>query len=884
MPWRLFDRFILRHLWQQRVRTLTTVLGIALGIAVVVAIQLANAASISGFQTAIETVSGRTSVEIVSSGAGLDETRLPDLLWLREYGVLSPVIEGDMALVTGASPASAAGGRPRTEAVRVLGVDVLRDLPFRDYRLFEFQRPGEGRVAPQAGRGEPAAGEALTAAEFLGILTDGRSIVVAARLAARQGLALGSEVRLMAGDRVDTFVVRGLLKDEGPARVLDGNFVLMDIATAQAAFDRFGRIDRLDVLLPDGSDAGAAIQAMTPRLPAGLAAQRPARRGEQVERMLASFHMNLTALSWIALITGLFLVYNTVTISVIARRDEIGTLRALGVGRRQVLALFLGEAAALAVAGIALGLGFARLLADAAVALTASTVSTLYVAAAAVPPEMSGWHVVSAVAVGLPLALIAAAVPAREASMVAPAAAIRGQDRLATRFRLGPRAWLVPLAVLGLGGILATLGPVGGRPVFGYASALVTVLGASFLVPAIIFATARMSRGFMRRRFGVEGLLAHANLAAAIPRLSISVAALAVSLSMMVAIAVMIGSFRDTVNYWVGQTLQADLFVSPGVRPRPGAEHTLSPAVVEAVRRHPAVAAADAFRNMDLAFEGNLVVVGSGDFDIVLRYGSLLFKDPADGRAALRAAIARDAVVVSETFAYRYGTRRGETVALPTPAGPRAFEVAAVYYDYTSDRGVVVMDHSTFRRHYGDLPPTGMTAYLEKQADPERVRVEMLTEIGEGHRAFIYTNRSLRAEVLRIFDSTFAITYALEVIAIFVAMLGVAGTLLTLVLERRRDLTLLRLVGATHRQVRRMVVLEAVLIGAASQAVGLGVGFALSMVLIFVINVQSFGWTIQFHVPWLFLAQATIAVIAATAVAGVVPAREAARLVMERDE
>ncbi len=388
----------------------------------------------------------------------------------------------------------------------------------------------------------------------------------------------------------------------------------------------------------------------------------------------------------------------------------------------------------------------------------------------------------------------------------------------------------------------------------------------------------------MRRRFGVEGLLAHANLAAAIPRLSISVAALAVSLSMMVAIAVMIGSFRDTVNYWVGQTLQADLFVSPGVRPRPGAEHTLSPAVVRAVREHPAVAAADAFRNMDLSIAGNLVVVGSGDFDIVQRYGSLLFKDPSDGWAALRGAIGRDAAVVSETFAYRYRVKRGDRLELPTPGGPRALEVAAIYYDYTSDRGVVVMDHSTFRRHYGDLPPTGMTAYLERGADSERVRTEMLAGIGEGHRAFIYTNRSLRTEVMRIFDSTFAITYALEVIAIFVAMLGVAGTLLTLVIERRRDLTLLRLVGATHRQVRRMVVLEAVLIGAASQAVGLGVGFALSLVLIFVINVQSFGWTIQFHVPWLFLAQATAAVILATALAGVAPAREAARLVMERDE
>jgi putative ABC transport system permease protein len=210
--------------------------------------------------------------------------------------------------------------------------------------------------------------------------------------------------------------------------------------------------------------------------------------------------------------------------------------------------------------------------------------------------------------------------------------------------------------------------------------------------------------------------------------------------------------------------------------------------------------------------------------------------------------------------------------------------VAAVYYDYSTDRGVVVMDQATFVRHYGDLPPTGLTAYVRADASPEAVRADILRDLDEGHRVFIYTNRSLREEVLRIFDSTFAITYALEVIAVFVAMLGVAGTLLTLVIERRRDLALLRLVGADRRQVRRMVVIEAGLIGAVSQAIGLGVGLALSLVLIYVINVQSFGWTIQFHLPVMFLVQATIVVIVATAISGIYPARRAAEMGTVREE
>ena len=883
---RLFARFIVRPLLQEKLRTATTVIGVALGIAVVVAIQLTNASSVRGFERALETVAGKTAIEVVSSGAGLDETLLPSLGWLREYGGMSPIIEGSAALVIGDVKTLS---RRQLEAVKILGVDILRDQPFRDYQLLEMADDKPEGLSPPVAEGlSPPVGtpppDSVTTQKFLEILTDERSIVITEKLARRRGFEVGGTIRLMIGDRVRDYIVGGVLKDEGPARVLDGNFMLMDIAAAQLAFDRIGRIDRLEILLPEAADLDGSIAAIAARLPPGLSAQRPGRRGEQVETMLTAFHTNLTALSWIALIVGLFLVYNTVTISVVARREEIGTLRALGLSRAKVLALFLGEAAALAVAGIALGLGLARLLADVAVGMTSATVSTLYIATVAAPPDMAWGHVWLAVAIGLPLSLLAAAVPAIEASRVPPTAAMRGHDTLEMRTRLRPVMLVAPLVVLALAYGLALLPAIGRRPMFGYASSFAIVIGASLLVPAIMFGLAALSRSTLRRRLGVEGLLAHANLTAAIPRLSISVAALSVSLSMMVAIAVMIGSFRETVVYWVGQTLQADLFIGPGIRPSVGSSQTVSEEVIAAVGAHPDVVALDRFRNVDLVYEGNLAVLGAGTFDVVLSHGTLLFKSPADARARLRQAIGQDAVIISEAFANRYDKQDGETLTLETPHGPMDFTVAAVFYDYASDRGVVVMDHGTFRRHYGDLPSSGVAAYLKDGADLERVRGEMLARLDEGHRAFIYSNRTLRTEVLRVFDSTFAITYALELIAIVVAMLGVAGTLLTLVLERRRELSLLRLTGADRRQVQRMVIIEAALIGAVSQGIGLAVGFALSMVLIYVINVQSFGWTIQFHVPLAFLVQATIVVIIATSLAGIYPARRAAQLVLTHDE
>jgi putative ABC transport system permease protein len=818
---KLFRQFILRPLINEKVRTITTVLGVSLGIAVVIAIQLTNASSVRGFEMALETVAGKTAIEIIGAGSGVDEALLPELSWLREFGIISPVIEGSAALVVGDVKQVS---RRQMEAVKILGIDILRDQPFRDYQLLEIQQangPTGQSASAEATAGRQANGTRdFNTQQFLEILTSEQTVVITEKLASRRHYPLGSTMRLMIGDRVLPFIVRGVLKNEGPARVLDGNFIMMDIAAAQLAFDRLGRVDRIDVLLPEGADVHRDLEAIAKRLPPALSAQQPSRRSQQVETMLAAFHTNLTALSWIALIVGLFLVYNTVTISVVARREEIGTLRALGLSRNKVLLLFLGEAAALAVVGIAIGLGLARLLADAAVTMTASTVSTLYIAAVSAPPAMTISHLWIAIAIGLPLSLVAAAIPAVEASRVPPTAAMRGHDTLDMRVRFKPAALVAGFVFLVVALALAQLPPIGRRPVFGYMSSFAIVIGAAFMVPAIMYGLARLGRTTLRRRFGVEGLLAHANLTSAIPRLSISVAALSVSLAMMVAIAVMIGSFRDTVVYWVGQTLKADLFIGPGIRPTVGSEQTVSEDVIATLASHPQVAVMDRFRNVDLIFEGNLAVLGGGSYEVVLDHGGLLFKSPENARDEVRRAIGQDAVIISEPFATRYHKGVGDILPIPTPAGVLPFRVAAIYYDYASDRGVVIMDRATFAKYFGELPPTGVAAYLKPGADPEAVRAEMLDMLDEGHRAFIFSNQSLRGEILQVFDSTFAITYALELVAIAVAMLGVAGTLLTLVLERRRELSLLRLTGADRRQVRRMVIIEAALIGAVSQGIG----------------------------------------------------------------
>ena len=674
---KLFRWFIIRHVRRERLRSAVTVGGVAIGIAVVVAIRLANESSVRGFETALEAVSGQVSLEVTSPGVGVAEDRLTELSWLRTFGRVSPIIDSDVLI-------RPSGADARGELLRLLGVDILRDRPFREYRL----------VANDAARTRPAG--PITTQEFLSLLTDPDAIVLTRIFADRHGLSIGCDVELLVGDREVPLVVRALLGDDGPAQVLDGNFALMDIAAAQLALGGLGAVDRVDIQLDGSQVIDQAEREIADRLPPGLSVQRPERRGAQVETMLAAFHFNLTALSYIALLVGLFLVYNAVTVSVISRRAEIGMLRTVGTSRSTILWLFLGEALSLAFVGCIIGAPLGGCLARVAVRMTASTVSTFWVAAAATVPAVGLSEVALSFAIGVPLALAAAFLPAYEAARLTPLAAVRGEPDLCVHDRL-PRRYVVSALVLfGLAGLFALQPAVSGLPVYGLAAALAVVGGAALLVPVALSLLQRNSaprrpaswrRGHARpREPGVPPF----------DDCRFSVSALVVSLAMMVAIAIMIGSFRETVVYWVGQTLQADLFISGARRSPVGARAGISADVERAVVEYPGVTAVDGFRSVDVPYGESTIIVGSGRFDVLLAHGNLLFKSPSDGRAAMAAAVGQPAVVVSESFSLRYDTQVGDRIELPTPSGPKGFDVAAVYFDYSSDRGLVVMDEAVF--------------------------------------------------------------------------------------------------------------------------------------------------------------------------------------------
>lgn len=869
---RLFRQFILRALSREKFRSAITVLGISLGVGVTIAIRLANASALESFRAATDSVAGETSIQITGRAGRFDEMLLADLGWLRGYGQVSPVISG-YAMIELGPDGSEFSGRVATATggpfLLVLGVDVLRDRMLRRYRLLRLSENGS----------EP------TARDLLMLLADPKSVALTEQFARRHGISIGGRIALLIGDARREFVVRGLLLDEGPARALQGNFALMDIAAAQLAFNRIGLLDRVDVKLKRGLDIKVAEAEIERRLPPGLRVLRPETGYGQVEKMIAAFQFNLSALGSIALLVGLFLIYNTVSISVITRREEVGALRAVGASRVTVLALFLGEALLLTIIGTIVGLGLGRLMASAAVRVTATTVETFYIASAATETvarhALGAGEIALAFAVALPLALVAAAVPALEAARVRPIEAMRGAERLTRAFKPSRKHLMLSLSLFALGYAFSWFDPVNGLPLFGYAAAAALMFGGAFLVPNVLWLACSASGRWLARVLrgaGVEARLASANLRGAIPRVSISVAALAVALAMMVAISIMIGSFRETVSYWVGETMVADIYARPMTRSATTDEGEISDEAIALAKADPQVAAVYPFTTQQLTYRGEPIIVGAGDFATFLKHGRLLFKSPADARNQVRDAIGGDLVTVNESFSLRFKKRVGDVIELPTATGAHAFKIVAIYYDYSSSRGWVVMDQTTYARYFPYARPTSMSIYLQAGADAGEVS-DRLSRGSSGNSQILFlTNGVLRREVMRIFDSTFAITYALEVIAIAIAALGVISTLITLILERRGEIAVLGFLGATRAQIRRMVVIEALLIGGVSQAIGIAIGLMLSLVLIYVINVQSFGWTIQFHFPLGFLFQSTVLILAVTAIAGLYPAARAARV------
>ena len=837
---------ILRPILREAMRTTLTILGIAVGVAVVVAIALSNQSALRAFRESVDAVAGRANYQIVSD-VGLNEDALLALQPFWPRGVrFAPVIDMEGIVESSQQP------------IRLLGVDLLSDLHFRDYRYASV-----------------STSEHESAAAYLDLFRDD-SVVIPATFASEHALKLGSPLTLNIHGIRRTMIVRGLLEARGPATAFNGAIAIADIAAAQASFGLTGRLTRIDLIVPDDS----LIPAIERVLPPSARLERPARRNERVEKMLRAFRVNLFALAGVALLVGMFLVYNTVLISILRRRKDVGVLKTLGTSAPQIFGAFILEGLVFgligSLAGIALGRGLAWLI----LRMIGRTINALYVSSTPEAIVLTPGIIAAGVAVGTILSLLSAIQPSIEAAQVRPNLLLSGVRRPWSRSdsKIRASAPAIAIACFVIAALLSRLPAWNGIAVAGYIAVLFVVAGFSVLAPMIVTAVSNLLRAPYRAAFGIVGELASASIPASLRRTSIASAALSVAIGMMVAVALMVGSFRETVRVWVDQTVRSDLWLRPAKGLSNADSAAFPDAISEDLAKVPFIAGFDRARGRGISYADAAVTLASGDLGVAARFGDLPMIAPGSSSEALRNAVAKNGVVVSESFALKYDKSLGDEITLTTMAGPRRFPITGVYRDYSNDRGVIAMDRALYTRSFGDTAINTIVIYLKPGIDRDMARRQLEAIFGPKYHAFAVTNGEIRGEVMKIFDQTFLITYALLAVAIVVAVLGVINTLAALILERTRELALLRVLGMSIAEVRRMLVLESSVLGLTSTAAGLAMGYALSWILIYVINKQSFGWTIAFHTPVRLIFVSLAVTFAASLLAGLVPSRLARRI------
>ena len=819
--WRALLRHPLRHPWQLGL----AILGIALGVAVVVAVDLANAGARRSFDLAMNRITGQATHRIVGDAQGLPETLYVRLRVAHGLRRSAPV-------VTGYLPRADRPG----QLLQILGVDPFAEAPFR-----AFAAAGSSGVDLRALLLNPDA--ALLPTE------------------------LGESVTLRRGEQRFTLHRVGTL--EGPA--LTG-LIITDISTAQSLLGKTGRLSHLDLILPDGPAGERQAAELRAWLPAEARLERPAERNQATADLSAAFSLNLTAMSLLALVVGMFLIYNAISFSVVQRRALLGLLRALGVSRRELFIGILGEALLLGLAGTLLGGLLGLWLGSGLVHLVTRTINDLYYVLSVREFFLDPGSLAKGAALGILATLAAAWWPAREAAEVPPSLALSRAHLESHRRAALPRLVMAGLALLAAGGLTLTISH---SLTGGFTGLFLLIMGCALLTPPTVVGLVRLNQP-VAARLGLLARMANRDVARHLSRTGIAVAALMVALATTVGVGIMVDSFRGGVAIWINDLLNADWYIAPPA-PEDGGERIemLDPAALAAVRTTSGVAAVSTYRRIKIDLDGRPIALIAVDLAPQSQTGYRLL----DGNPAIawREFQTGEAVLISEPLAYRRQIRTGDRLELLTPSGLKTFAIAGIFLDYGSEHGRILLHRSSYQRYWQDPAVESAAVFAAPGEPPALLRQRLQDRLGPLQALVIRANRDIQRFTLEIFDRTFTITNVLRLLAILVAVVGILSALLALQLERAREFAVLRATGMTTAEVGGLAALQTGFMGFAAGLLALPTGLLLAAALIFVINRRAFGWSLPFTVnPWLLLETLALAIIAAL-LAGLYPIWRMAR-------
>lgn len=819
---------LMAQIREQPARFLATVVALALGVALGSSVYLVNTAALNEFGLATKRLVGEADIVIRGPREGFSEQVFVDLARNPAVSALSPLLELEVAL---------AG---RTDTLKVLGLDPFRAAVLQPAIIGEI---GEGVFQ----------------------LFSSDAIYISSAAAQRLKLQRDDVLQVTVGSTSKALRVLGILSEGTYPQPL----AVMDISSAQWTFNLVGRLNRIDVRLSPGTDVNAFRGRLGARLPAGVLALAPQVERDRAVTVTKAYRVNLNMLALVALFTGAFLVFSTQSLSVLRRRRSLALLRALGVTQGQLRRALLGEGLTLGMIGSVLGVSLGAIAAAAILKYLTADLGNGQLRTAGATLSAAPVQMMVFIFIGIIVAGIGAWVPARNAARQPPARALKGGDG---NYQAAARmSWRLGVVLILSGTGMAWLPPVGGLPLFGYAAIAALLLGAVLLVPVVTL----QGLGLAPRTHRVVFDTAVSQLRENVALSALSLASIIVSFSLMVAMAIMIYSFRVSFDHWLVKLLPADMQLR---EPLGNDTAFWSPEQQAKLRTAPGVSRAEFRRTRQVLLDParapvTLIARGANDAQIAADLPLISTAAAAPGAAAPAAPSA--SAWISEALQDLYGYKIGDRLAIPLAGQIQPFQIAGVWRDYARLSGSIVISRPAYTAATGDDNANEGSIWLAPGTEASAAEKSLRLSVGNGDALEIAGSTTLRERALQSFDRAFAITYALEVIAVLIGLTGVSFAASSTALARRAEFGMLRHIGMLRSQIMGMLADEGLITSAFGVAYGLGLGMALSLVLVYVVNRQSFNWSIDLAVPAWQLAVLSVVLIAAAACTAIWSGRSA---------
>lgn len=824
----------LRYYLKNPVQLVLSVLGVALGVGVVVSIDLANESAYEAFKLSMRSVAGNATHYISGGPNGLHDSVYKMLKTEVGFQKAAPIVEKFVRLP-----------EQNNRVITLLGIDPFAEKGFRNYINF-YNLSFDGGLT-----------------DFL-LAENG--VVLPRELSEQTGKKSGDTIQVESDGMFFEMLVIGVIETDESSPDLR-NFMFADISTSQHLHGMKDMITRIDILISEEKEA-AELELLRQNLPENVSINPSVARSKAGSGMTESFRINLTAMSLLALIVGIFLIYNTMTFAVVRRRKNIGLMRALGVTGREIYFLVMREALVIGLLGTFFGILLGVKLGEFMTSLVTKVINDMYFVLQVQSVSISAESLLKGSVLGLTATLFAALRPAHEAGRV-PAGMAMMRSKYETKImQMLPKFNIAGVIIFIIG--LATLFIETDSIYLTYLGVVPVIVGFSMLIPQIIIRMTSMLKPVLSKLFGTTGSMASRSIVTQLSRTTIAVAALCVAVSAAIGIGTMVKSFRNTVEDWLKFRLKADIYASVPTNVSRFNDGVFSREIAERIMVLEEVTAMNLYREYQINDKGNIYHILAAQVQS-FEHEQFKTKDNISMDKLWAKFQNENSIIMSESFAYKNKLKAGDTLSLPTDKGRVTFTLDGMYYDYSSDIGLLMMSMGTYLKYFDDDMLSGIAVFAAPRTDMDLLEDKMRSAAGEDIKFLIRSNGKLIESSIDVFDRTFIITNVLQLLAISVAFVGILSALMALQLERGKEFGVLRAIGMTPKQLRKLVILQTGVMGFIAAVAALPLGNVLAYILVTVVNKRSFGWSVNFEVIPEYILQGFVVSLLASVLAGLYP-------------